>query len=149
MTSKAQTSLLVIGLFAICLTLSGCSGEFSIAPVKGTVMLDGKPLANATVYYQPQRQGESPIVGPPSIGVTDDSGHYAVTLTEGGSGAIVGPHIVSVSTYESRLVDPKNSDRIEVVSEEIVPKRYRSPSELKVTVPSGGVDDANFELMSK
>lgn len=139
---------LLLGWLALA-TVVGCGGEFQTASVSGVVTLDGEPLSNASVYFQPQRRGSDPITGPPSIGVTDDQGRYNATTTEGHNGALVGAHRVSISTFEKRMVDPKNSDRTEVVSKERVPQRYRSPSELTLEVPSGGVSDADFQLISK
>lgn len=136
-------SLLTVSL------LVGCGGEFQLAPVAGEITLDGEPLVNAAVYFQPQRNGDNQVVGPPSLGVTDESGHYSLKNTEQYNGALVGKHIVSISTFESRMVDPKNSDRLEIVSKERVPKRYRAPSELTIEVPSGGIDTANFDLQSR
>ena len=126
--------------------LVGCGGDFPVAPVSGVVTLDGEALPNASLFFQPQRSGDSPIVGPPSFGVTDDEGRFTLITTGGDSGAVVGRHVVSVSTFESRMVDPKNSDRVEVVSEEVIPRRYRAPSELTFEVPSSGSDEANFSL---
>ena len=134
---------------AVLLGLSlGCGGEFPMADVSGVITLDGQPLENATVFFQPRRSSSNPIVGPPAIGVTDDAGRYEVTTHKLGSGAVVGQHVVSISTFETRMKDPKNSDALEVVSEERVPKRYRAPSELSFEVPSGGSREANFELTS-
>ncbi|QDT69332.1 hypothetical protein MalM25_22680 [Planctomycetes bacterium MalM25] len=128
--------------------LVGCGGEFQMAPVSGVVTLDGEPLANASLYFQPQRTGADPVVGPPSIGVTDEQGRYNLRAQSSDTGAVVGEHRVSISTFESRMVDPQNSDRVEIVSEERVPPRYRSPSELTYSVSRGGADDANFDLTS-
>ena len=124
----------------------GCSGEFPLASVSGVVTLDGKPLENATVFFQPQAKGTESVVGPPSIGVTDATGKYSVATHKLGSGAVVGDHTVSISTFELRMKDPQNSDAVEVVSPERVPDRYRSPSELSFQVTSRGSDEANFDL---
>lgn len=134
-----------------CATLMlnvGCGGEFQLANVSGVVKLDGEPLQNATVYFQPQRHNGAVLVGPPSVGVTDSEGRFTLNTTSGSSGAVVGTHVISVSTFESRMVDPLRSDRVEVVSKERVPRRYRAPSELSFTVPRGGAEDAVFDLSS-
>lgn len=130
-------------------TIVGCGGEFPIAPVAGVVTLDGEPLPEASVYFQPQRRGDDPIVGPASQGVTDSEGRFTLSTVHGQAGAVVGRHSVSVSTYSSRLVDPKNSDRIEVVSPERVPPKYRVPGQLTFEVPAGGASEANFDLTSQ
>ena len=141
-------SLACVGLLgAACLV--GCNdGPFKFADVSGVVTLDGQPLADAMVRFNPKRSGDSPMVGPSSFAVTDAEGRFDLKTHQGNYGAVVGPHVVSVSTYAAEPVDLQNSDEIRVLSKERVPKRYRSPSELTIDVPSGGVDDASFELTS-
>ena len=53
-------------LWALCL---GCESGPEIASVEGTVTMDGKPLANATVLFVPEN-------GRPAGGRTDERGHY-------------------------------------------------------------------------
>lgn len=119
-----------------------------MASVSGRVTLDGEPLASASLQFKPHRVGDAVNVGPTSVGTTDEQGRYRLQTYAGSNGAVVGTHTVSISTYEARLVDPRKSDRVEVISKEVLPSRYRAPSELKFTVPSGGADDANFDLTS-
>ncbi|MEO1498790.1 MAG: hypothetical protein AAFV43_16720 [Planctomycetota bacterium] len=145
MASSKRFSAIILMAVAVAAT-AGCGGEFQLASVSGVVTLDGEALANASLYFQPQRRGDDPLVGPPSIGVTDSEGRFTLTTADGDRGAVVGMHRVSVSTFESRMVDPQNSDRVEVVSEERVPTRYRARTELSFEVPSGGSKDANFAL---
>lgn len=152
MTSNLRNNLCgrVVGLavtFACFCLVAGCGSEYEIASISGVVTYDGEPLPNASVRFQPQRQGESPMVGPTSIAVTDEQGRFALKTYEGQAGAVVGPHVVSISTREQRLIDPKNPENVEVVAKERVPRRYRNPSELRFEVPSGGASDANFDLV--
>ncbi|MEN1678136.1 MAG: carboxypeptidase-like regulatory domain-containing protein [Planctomycetota bacterium] len=143
-----SSKLLVFPLLAL-VGAAGCGGgPFDFASVSGVVTLDGEPLSNAIVRFIPQRSGESTLVGPTSHAVTNEEGRFRLETYQGRNGAVVGPHVVSVSTLEQRLVDPKNSDKVEIVTPERVPKRYRNPSELEFDVPSGGTDDADFELTS-
>lgn len=135
---------------SICLLgvagIAGCGGEFQMARVSGVVTLDGEPLQNANIQFQPQRSGDSMVVGPTSFGTTDSNGRYTLETRKHGGGAVVGKHLVSMSTFDQRMVDPQNSDRTEVLAEERVPARYRAPSELQFEVPRRGTSDANFEL---
>ncbi len=149
MKSNQNTSML-FGWTALLLSalVVGCGGPFQLAPVSGVVKLDGKPLEGAMVRFQPQRVGDDPVLGPASIGVTDSEGQFTLRTNTKESGAVVGPHVVSVSTFDQRLVDPANSDQVEVVAKEVVPQKYRSPSELSFDVPRGG-GEANFDLVSK
>jgi len=50
----------------------GC-GSYKLAPVSGQVTVNGKPLPNAAVIFQPKRAKTS-TPGPGSYGKTDDQG---------------------------------------------------------------------------
>ncbi len=140
-------SVIALGVAALAL---GCgSGDFRMADVSGVVTLDGEPLSKARIQFQPQRSGDSPVVGPTSFGTTDSSGRYVLSTRKHGDGAVVGRHLVSLSTFDQQLVDPQNSDRVEVLEKERVPARYRAPTELVFEVPPRGSDEANFDLQSK
>jgi hypothetical protein len=72
--------------------LSGCgAGGPELGEVEGTVTLDGQPLPYATVEFLPEG-------GRPSIGRTDPNGHYELRFTETRKGALVGTHVVTVTT---------------------------------------------------
>lgn len=132
------------------LLLVGCTDRpYDVASVSGRITLDGQPLSDASIRFQPQRRRDSAIVGPGSIGQTDAEGRYEMMTYKGESGAVVGDHRVSVSTYASELVDPDNSDEVRITAKERVPPRYRTKSELTFTVPSSGSDEANFDLQSQ
>lgn len=135
---------------ALALVLAGCGGsEFPMASVSGRITLDGEPVEYAAVVFTPKRTGDSVVVGPRSAGETDADGRFELQTIKGDNGAVVGPHAVTVSTYEARLINPRKSDEIEVIAEEVIPRRYRAPSELTFEVPSGGSSEANFDLQSR
>ena len=145
-TSKVGFGQFLVIAIVIVATV-GCGGsEFEIAPVSGVVTFNDQPLAKATIRFIPQRQGDSSVVGPSSRAITDEQGQFSLKTDTGQRGAVVGPHIVSISTREARMVDPANSDEVEVVTEELIPSRYRSPSELRFNVPDSGTSDADFAL---
>lgn len=150
MTSNQPSKLRTwAALFAV-IFIPGCgSSDFQIADVSGVVTLDGEPLSNAMVQFQPQRSGDSLVVGPTSFGTTDSAGHFVLKTRKHGDGAVVGSHRVSLSTFDQRLVDPQNSDRVEVLAKERVPSRYRAPTELVFEVPGRGTSEAKFDLQSK
>jgi hypothetical protein len=69
----------------------GCSESGpQIAPVHGRITLDGRPLANADIRFQP--------AGPerPSVGRTDNDGHYELMYKRGEPGAVVGQHTIRI-----------------------------------------------------
>ena len=113
--------------FTACILLVGCGGELKVAPVSGTVTLDGAPLEKASVFFQPEK-------GRPSFGVTDGQGHYTLNYSMSEHGAKVGPCTVKISTAVQNEEDegkpiPKGK------SNDKVPARY-SKEPIKVTVAS-------------
>ncbi len=133
----------IIVLTAVCL---GCGSRSSVVPVSGVVNLDGKPLANAYVAFQPvATAGEKPP-GPGSYGTTDANGAYSLRLMDNdASGAVVGNHRVEINLkVESDDRDPKSRPPAKTL-----PPRYNKQSELQFKVESGGSTAANFDLKSQ
>lgn len=107
---------------------AGCGkGGPRLATVTGTVSLDGKPLANAKVEFQPLEGGS------PSYGTTDSNGHYRLMFSADRPGAMIGKHVVRITTFrqESKSGEPP------VTFPELVPPRYNVNSELTCEVKPG------------
>jgi hypothetical protein len=130
---------------------AGCGGsnEFGVAPVSGRVTMDGKPLAEARVGFQPDfTAATGNQAGSDAFGVTDAEGRYTLELVLGGEGASVGRNRVSISTYHG-VEDPATGQG-KVLAPETVPEKYRGrTSTLTFDVPSAGTTEANFDLTSK
>lgn len=128
---------------ALLVAAMGCGAQqdgFDYQPVTGKVTMDGEPLAGATVAFIPQSSAlES---GRPSTGMTDESGMFTLTSMGGHDGAVVGDHVVSIST---KVIDMNTQ---ELLSQETIPRKYNDRSELRFTVPASGTNAANFELDS-
>lgn len=93
----AVARMLAVALAAVV----GCgrSGP-AVAYVRGIVLLDGKPVAEATVGFSPIDRGR------PAVGCTDDAGRFTLTSTGGGratAGAAVGEYVVVIS---KQVVEP-------------------------------------------
>jgi hypothetical protein len=137
---------LVLGCAIVCSL--GC-GSKQIAPVSGRVTLNNKPLANATVSFQPIAQKRSAEAGPGSTGRTDANGEFTLTLSTGEKGAWVGEHQVRISLLQTK--DPEDDSRPErggPPQEDQIPAEYNEKSKLTFTVPPEGTSKANFELKS-
>lgn len=90
MTSSRSSCcrFIALSIFACCTTLVGCGGP-KIAPVEGTITLDGKGLDKIYVEFWPQTEG------PRSFGQTDDQGHFVLKTDDGkANGAVLGNHKV-------------------------------------------------------
>jgi len=129
---------------------AGCGGNkpYDVVPVSGIVTLDGQPVAEARVEFQPISAGGMEV-GPDAVGVTDAQGRYTLTTTFDESGATVGENRVRISTHKLKE-NPNNPDgKMIEVAPETIPPRYNTRSELTFTVPAGGTDKADFSLQKR
>ena len=90
-TTMHSTLRPAVVLMSLLIALAGCgkSGP-EIAPVHGIVKLDGQPLPNADVQFQPDDSQRA------SSGRTDADGRYTLMYKRGQPGAMVGPHTVRI-----------------------------------------------------
>jgi len=141
-TEMMRASLkFVVGIVAVaCFSLTGCSdGGPEMSKVEGVVLLDGEPLPEAMVTFEPSR-------GRSSAGRTDAEGKFTLQYSSTREGAVVGEHVVRISTYEpQRLMGP--GEGLTPLKPELVPTKYNSQTELKRTVePTWGPNEFVFEL---
>lgn len=121
---------------AVIVLVVGCDrGDLpDLAPVSGTVTMDGQPLANKEVVFAPKG-------GRPSVGRTNEQGQYTMMYTVEIPGAIIGEHKVIIST-------PLPEGGNYAGYRETVPKKYNVNSELQTEVTSGR-NRKDFDLKSK
>jgi hypothetical protein len=127
--------IVAVGLILALIGATGCSSQ---STVTGEVTVDGNPLKEGTIRFEPM-DGKSQTA---SVSIVD--GRFSVSLSPGEKRVqISAPKVVGkkkmYETPESPLVD-------EVV--ELLPDRYNARSELKMTVQSGS-QQQRFELKSK
>jgi len=137
----------------LALGSAGCGDSpFETAPVSGKVTLNGQPLADARITFQPI--GSEKEQGPGSATTTDAEGKFTLTTAEGSRGATVGKHQVRISTLkmnEDKRTDDagflrRASNPANVLVPEKVPQKYGRESPLTFDVPKEGTDSANFDL---
>ncbi|WP_442482543.1 carboxypeptidase regulatory-like domain-containing protein [Aeoliella sp. SH292] len=122
------------------LSLTGCSrtDTFPLGSVSGTVTLDGKPLPDAFVNFQP-------VGGPGSTAITDDQGRYSLNTIDGEPGAVIGLHKVTI--YSAHSTEAASEDESIVrTPKEIIPDKYNYDSKLTFEVPAGGTSSADWAL---
>jgi len=113
----------------------------TVAPVSGTVTLDGQPLPKASVLFQPDKGGR------PSFGVTNEEGGYTLAYSMNQSGAEVGPCTVKITTrLQAEDSTGEYKDNAPRAAEK-VPARY-AKEPVKVTVEPRS-NTLNIELTSK
>jgi len=121
----------------------GCGGpDYELAPVSGRVTLNGKPLADIQVSFQPSHAGKS-APGPGSFGTTDADGRYSLkTVTEPPvQGAVVGRHVV---TFRAR--SPQSLKTDEAVAPGVMLPVRAVDGSLSFDVTAEGTDQADFKL---
>lgn len=121
-------------LLLCCLgLLLGCGDGQGLVPVKGQVLLDGKPVEGAAVMFEPESGGI------PAMGVTDASGEFSLTTTGRGAGATPGPNGVSVSKQVLARPNRKVEEGEIVAMKSETPEIYASPktSGLSIEVKRG------------
>jgi hypothetical protein len=92
MRSRACVLAAFVGLALV----PGCGGP-ALAPVKGRVTCNGKPVAEAAVTFAPvaaSDQDKEP--GRAATGFTDADGYYVLSTHKAHDGALVGKHRVTV-----------------------------------------------------
>ena len=128
--------------------LVGCGGDVKLAPVSGTVKLNGKPVAGVEVMFQPVAGETSNVPGPAAVGVTGDDGRYSVkVIGEQKTGATIGKNQVMFSgraAAEDFSEDGSKRGKPAVA----IPPRYSIDSKVFFEVPPGGTTTADFDLKS-
>ncbi len=130
MRSLWQQSFVMLLMAACC----GCSGGGpddmpDIAPVSGTLTLDGEPIAFAHIIFSPVDGGQT------SEAYSDQSGRYVLVYKRDIMGAKIGKHKIIVTTYE----EPETTDDMKTVGgvPERFPAKYNQNSTLEFEVQDG------------
>ena len=125
-------------------------------PLRGTVKLDGRPLANATVYFIAQNSG-----GRDALGTTDAKGVFRLSTLKSGDGAFPGRYKVVVQPVAPadagvvattpgrrpcrRPAQSGSPHRPAVV----IPPRYSQPDQTILVQDVPASREVVFELQSK
>lgn len=130
----------LFSLAAVALSLlAGCGSENKLQRqgVSGTVTLDNSPIARGTIRFEPI--GENGVAS----GGTISQGKYEVAAERG---LPPGEYIVRISAAgETGPAEPLPGDSSKL-AEELVPAKYNSASELKVTIKAGEKSPRDFSL---
>ncbi|MCL2005344.1 MAG: hypothetical protein FWG73_04180 [Planctomycetaceae bacterium] len=110
---KSNTiTLFTLLILSATLILNGCgnSGDFSTAPVRGVVHIEGEPgvpVPFVQVIFQPitQEGDGSAIVGKAGRGVTNENGEFTISTYDVADGAVIGKHEIRIDVSRSTLPD--------------------------------------------
>lgn len=132
----------------------GCGGGGpKYVPVSGTVTLDGKPYGDAVVVFLPKATPENRDPGRSSAGETDEKGHFVLKTDELKNGAVIGKHLVKISTRGPVMqFDPATGSPDSAppnIKRDLVPAEWNTMSDKEFEVPATGTDQANFDIVTK
>jgi hypothetical protein len=136
--ASESRALFVVGLLAASAVMaSGCQsrapGTPDLAPVTGTVTVDGQPADKASVSFE----GPDNKV---SFGNTDTTGRYELNYIHQLKGAAIGANTVKITT---RIEAPPGAGYVDPI-----PAKYNARTTLKADVKAGP-NVINFELTTK
>lgn len=133
-------------LMSAVLSAVGCGGgdSLKLAPVKGTVTLDGKPVPYAQITFSPQAER-----GSSSTGLTNAEGRYELYFNRNRRGAIPGSHKVVIQTEKPQPSDDDVPGETTTAADYVViPKQYRGGAGLNRVVEEKS-NVINFLLTTK
>lgn len=159
---KLRRLMLLCGLLSLT---AGCGGGGpSLATVSGQVKVDGKPYPNAYVMFQPKGTPGNPNPGRGSMAITDNEGRFSLGYENGRQGAVVGVHVVRISSVQpaddpSRFKDtektgspdgedPTGANVARGFKPEPIPASWNTDSTKEFEVPPGGTTTADFNIDS-
>lgn len=128
----------LVGVLLLAATLANCSSKPAGGTVKGTVTLDGQPLAAGQILFVAVDQST------PSAEATIAAGQFEALVPPGEKRVeIRSPKV----TGKRKAYDTPDSPTVDTVVE-LLPAKYNVNSELKMTV-DGTAQEQNFDLQSK
>jgi hypothetical protein len=126
-------TLLVVSLFALAAGCTPKAAEVKMAPVKGTVKLDGKPMAEGEVTFG--ITGEVPTTMPVVNGsFSGQAGH--------------GTNRVQIMAYRKGTPVKMGDQEFGGEKENYIPSKYNTESKMTAEVTAGGANDFTFEATS-
>jgi hypothetical protein len=134
----------------VCALVAGCSDRPKLAKVKGTVTLDGKPLAAGSVTFEAKgvRSATGKIINGEIV---------EVTTYDTGDGAPVGSHRIAVSATADAgaavVANPGESSKVpksEYMSgKSLIPTAYNDPGTSGLTAEiKSGENTVELKLLS-
>ena len=131
----------VVALFLLAgmttLALIGCQRN-ERRPLAGEVTLDGKPLAGATISFQPAPGS----TGGTSGALLDPEGRFSISAQQG---LIPGKYAVTIQKWKGTgrfRLDNETHQRVEITA----PIPFKEDGKLEATITEGGPNHFEFRL---
>lgn len=135
--STARSPFVVAMMMLIVALEAGCGSRPALLPAEGLVTLDGKPLADAAVVFQPK------VGGRPASARTDASGRFKVGTYTPRDGALPGEHTVTIVAVESS--GTPNAPEVRWIT----PKKYSNAASGLSALVAAGSKEFTFDLSSQ
>jgi hypothetical protein len=145
--SSGRRRLVALLSLSLALLVPACSkGGPKVYPVRGQVLVEGRPAARATITFHP--------VGGAAEGLrpsaqTDEQGYFRLTSYAGGDGAPEGEYAVTVTWF--RAFAARNLSEGDENTRNLLPPRYANPatSQLKATVTKDTNELPPFQVRAR
>jgi hypothetical protein len=124
-----------VGILAVLAAMGGCAAPPAtptLAPVRGVVALDGKPLSKGIVVFRTAKTGALD-----SLDIVD--GKFD-------GRAVVGERTVEISSFKSTAVSGAMGGEVQ---ENLVADRFNLNTTLTATVSASGPNEYKFDVKSK
>ncbi len=134
-----------LALLPLLIGVAGCSDSPTIE-CTGRVLLEGQPVANASVMFVPEDGSHV------ATGRTDNEGRFCLTTVEPDDGALAGKHAVSVTAVVPVRPNPQRGATVDDAFDQVqlqwlVPQKYANPETSGLTATVGSEEhDFLFEL---
>lgn len=129
----------IAAALAMC---GGCSDGPRLGSVEGIVTLDGRPVTNGKVLFQP-------AAGRGAEGIIQSDGSFAMATDGEGAGAHLGLHKVAIVAYEQGSSGRPEPGGPRTTLKPLVPERYLAPGTSGLTYEvKPGENRAEFALTS-
>jgi hypothetical protein len=138
----------------LLMTVVGCGGGNGtieapeLVPISGKVLLDGKPLAAAQVFFLPK----ATTGGQVCYASTAEDGSFALKYVNGDEGCPRGEFVMQVSkllTPDGKPI-PEGQTAADVAAVDIIPLRYKDPdAPMNSVTITGPKSDFQIALKSR
>jgi hypothetical protein len=136
---------------AVGLAAAGCSGsgdDLPREPVSGTVTMDGQPLIDGVIQFNPAGEATAGATQVPGGGPIK-GGQFSIPRE---SGLVPGNYNVAINAAEKRdRTKPAQvgGGKATELAKELIPARYNTMTELKAEIKKGVPNEFKFALESK
>jgi hypothetical protein len=133
--SRVAVLLLWLPLFGVFCGCGSSGGDTpDLGEVTGVVTLDGKPLPDVLVIFEPLSDDSDAAS---SMATTDEQGRYELEFDDNHNGAVIGRHSVQIF----------NVDEAEMPVEDLLPEKFNLDSDLTREVKAGP-NEINIDLQT-